>query len=113
MGCETTEPITKRPVEKVFPMSCETCAVPESCFSTGRCVMEPGSWILLSSEQSNKTAAIAAICTAAYVARKPCIVAVKDGYSNVQGMADKLRKLLRTHRSTIAGREEAVRGGKG
>lgn len=45
----------------------------------------------MSTEQSNKTAAIAAICLAAFVLGKPCVVLAKDSYANVSEMSGKLK----------------------
>lgn len=59
-----------------------------------RCVEEPGSWVLLSVPQSNKTAAAACIGLAAGLKEFPFVMIVKDLYSNVKTLEKKIDDLV-------------------
>lgn len=61
-----------------------------------RTISEPGSWVLLSPEQTNKTSAIATIVGMASLKGLPSIVIVKDLYSSTRDLAEnKLEKYLK------------------
>jgi len=59
-----------------------------------RCVTEPGSWVALSVEQSDKTAAAAAMVACASVAGLPSVMIVKDLYAATREVEGKMRELL-------------------
>ncbi len=57
-------------------------------------MVEPGSWVLFSPEQTNKTGAIGAIVGLASLCQRPTVVIVKDMAQSTLEVAGKLRKLL-------------------
>lgn len=80
-----------------------------------RTIAEPGSWVLLSPEQSNKTSAIATIVGIASLKKLPSIVIVKDLYSSTRDLAEnKLERYLRAFEAADKNIQvEFVAGGQG
>jgi hypothetical protein len=64
-----------------------------------RCVLQPGSHIVLGPEQSDKTMVIAGVAVAnvAVGAGSPCMVCVKDQVNNVKDVQQKMNAMLEVH----------------
>ena len=57
-------------------------------------MLNPGSWIVLSVEQSWRTASVAGICLTSASAQKPCVIIAFDVVSHVFNLEEKLEAML-------------------